>query len=442
MARIAVVGGGPKAVALAAKAAALRIVGADAPEITVFDSDGIAAAWTGTNGYTDGEQLLCTPVERDLGFPYLTRPYSKSVADKMMECFSWHAFLRDVNRLGEWTDRGRPRPSHKDFARYLQHAFLLSKATLVPEKVTGLDVSPATTHWTVKTVRQDYPSFDGIVWTGSGPPKRALPNAAPRCVFDGADFWKRGRLAEVEALVAGGGGAKQEVVIIGAGGTAGAVAAWFVRKGLPVALTIVGPQPTLFCRTENYFENRLFTDAEDWNQLSTKAKRDCLGRLSRGVLWDTIAHSLSAHPDIRYQTGSAENFIVKGIRVDTRGYSRPELQLRCSGVPGRGTAALSALLFVDTRGFDACAFLDCLPNSVTDPVHDALAAAVALLSADIPKQEYLEYLVGSTLALERPFPCPNFHVPMLGGLVHPGAPNLMALGAMTDLILTAYVPPF
>ncbi|SFU23439.1 DUF2971 domain-containing protein [Paraburkholderia aspalathi] len=66
--RIAVIGGGPKAAALAAKAAVLRELKKADVQVTIFEPDQIGAAWTGESGYTDGEQRLCTIAERDVGY--------------------------------------------------------------------------------------------------------------------------------------------------------------------------------------------------------------------------------------------------------------------------------------------------------------------------------------------------------------------------------------
>ncbi len=67
--KIAVVGGGPKAAAICAKAWCLN---QDSRQlrIQVFEKSGFGAAWNGRHGYTDGDQKLCTPAERDVGFPY------------------------------------------------------------------------------------------------------------------------------------------------------------------------------------------------------------------------------------------------------------------------------------------------------------------------------------------------------------------------------------
>ncbi|PHV07438.1 hypothetical protein CSQ96_09545 [Janthinobacterium sp. BJB412] len=58
--RVAVVGGGPKAVALAVKAKVLKALKLQDTEVVIFEKQSIGAAWEGSDGYSDGEQRLCT----------------------------------------------------------------------------------------------------------------------------------------------------------------------------------------------------------------------------------------------------------------------------------------------------------------------------------------------------------------------------------------------
>ena len=51
---LAVIGGGPKAAALTAKAKVLRDTGRLNVQVTIFEPDGIGAYWRGRAGYTDG----------------------------------------------------------------------------------------------------------------------------------------------------------------------------------------------------------------------------------------------------------------------------------------------------------------------------------------------------------------------------------------------------
>lgn len=68
--KLAVIGAGAKAAAIAAKADCLNRSGLADLQITLFDKGSAADNWSGLAGFTNGSQLLCTPVERDIGFPY------------------------------------------------------------------------------------------------------------------------------------------------------------------------------------------------------------------------------------------------------------------------------------------------------------------------------------------------------------------------------------
>jgi mycobactin lysine-N-oxygenase len=125
---LAVIGGGPEGAAIAAKAHALRVAGYQPPNITIFEPDGLGAAWRGMFGYTDGLQPLCTLAERDLGFPYDRTSFGDAVASEMLARFSWQRFsvaLGIADTLYEnWVVQGRRPPTHRNYARYKQeHVF-------------------------------------------------------------------------------------------------------------------------------------------------------------------------------------------------------------------------------------------------------------------------------------------------------------------------------
>src|SRR5207248_3707499 len=70
MPTLAVIGAGPKGIAIAAKARALSAVGLDAPRVVLVDRSAVAGSWSGLQGYTSGLLPLGTPPEKDVGFPY------------------------------------------------------------------------------------------------------------------------------------------------------------------------------------------------------------------------------------------------------------------------------------------------------------------------------------------------------------------------------------
>jgi len=67
---LAVIGAGAKAVAVAAKAAELRAMGVDAPDVVAVERLGVGANWQAAGGWTDGRHRLGTGPEKDVGFPY------------------------------------------------------------------------------------------------------------------------------------------------------------------------------------------------------------------------------------------------------------------------------------------------------------------------------------------------------------------------------------
>jgi mycobactin lysine-N-oxygenase len=70
MPTLAVIGAGPKGIAIAAKARALASIGLDAPEVVLVDRSAVAGNWNERQGYTSGLLPLGTPPEKDVGFPY------------------------------------------------------------------------------------------------------------------------------------------------------------------------------------------------------------------------------------------------------------------------------------------------------------------------------------------------------------------------------------
>src|SRR6266568_7271582 len=119
-----VLGAGPKAVAIAAKRHILAKLGYPVPHLCIIDRQGVASNWSGLDGFTDGNQLLGTRPEKDIGFPYLSacwgdKARSLAVAKEMVH-LSWQSYLIDQLRYSNWIDRGRTRPTHGEWSKYIQ----------------------------------------------------------------------------------------------------------------------------------------------------------------------------------------------------------------------------------------------------------------------------------------------------------------------------------
>src|SRR5215471_15691778 len=121
MSTLAVLGAGAKAVAVAAKAFALREMGVDVPDVVAVERAGVAANWQAVGGWTDGNHRLGTGPEKDVGFPYRSAlvPRRNAELDERMTRHSWQAYLIATGGFAEWVDRGRPAPTHKRWSQYL-----------------------------------------------------------------------------------------------------------------------------------------------------------------------------------------------------------------------------------------------------------------------------------------------------------------------------------
>jgi mycobactin lysine-N-oxygenase len=201
--------------------------------------------------------------------------------------FSWMAHLvrdGDERSCAEWVDGGSRRPSHQAFAAYLRDAIGRSGGRPCYGEVTALRCSST---WTVRykdlaVGEQDVSGFDGVVVTSPGPQQAIGTLKHPR-YLDGDSFWRH--LPEARAA------AEEEgrIVILGSGGTAAAIAAWFVRAGFRnVDLLMVAGQPTFFTRVSNLFENRVFSDDDLWGSMSSQAQLGFNERLTRGAVRDAV----------------------------------------------------------------------------------------------------------------------------------------------------------
>ena len=413
--KIAVIGAGPKAAAIVAKASCLPSGVFRAVDVEVFEETVIGAAWTGQHGYTDGEQHLCTPAERDLGFPYL-HSFTPGLSADMQARFSWGAFLmaRDEDYL-DWVNRGRQPPTHRQFADYLRFAF--DAANVVPSYGRVVGIRRDKKHYVVTQVQAvtgatiESGGFDGVAFTGTGPAQSKLPPITDPDVLDGVSFWSN--LPHVAALMSQG---SKHVVIIGGGGTAAAVSAWFTRKDFPgSSMEIVNTQAVLFTRTANFFESRLFEDQATWDALSPTSRRTFVERLNRGVVWETVTDLLSHSNRLSLTPGRAL------AMIRTASPTQP-LEITIENALGKST--IEADLVIDTTGFDAWHFVDLLPSTLRARLSNATKRA------DLARR------MRSDLSL--PIYGHSLHVPAVSDQIGPGYMSLMALGGMADRILRPY----
>lgn len=431
---LAIIGGGPKAAALAAKARVLRDLGKLDVRPTIFEPKAIGSYWRGDGGYTDGQQRLCTLAERDVGYPYSSL-FGREVDLEMAAHHSWGRFLHerpDGYQQGfcTWLDAGRKPPYHSHYADYLSWVVRNSQSRVVAAEVTSLSGEDGA--WRISCRREgfrariDASRFHGVVVTGPGPARqiplsRSPGVAAPRSkLFNGKDFWLR--LKEVRHCLRemDKGSDDAQIVIAGAGGTAAAVLSWLIGEGArDRPIVIVASQASLYTRVDSVFENRLFSDETAWSTLSAESRRAFFDRLNRGVVWSTVMERVSTATGLTMLDGKATH-----IRVDAndewslfveRGDKTP-IQLRPS-------------FLIDATGFDPWWFLSIIKG---------LSFAAAPPERNLT--EAWERAMSPSLQLTQGIwsDLPPLHAPMVSSHVGPGYGSLMVLGAMADRILGAY----
>ncbi len=408
-ATLAIVGAGAKAAAVAAKAAVLREMGVEVPDLVAIESTGVAANWRAGGGWTDGRQRLGTSPEKDVGFPYRSAlwPGRNAEIDERMIRFSWQSFLVDTDQFVGWVDRGRPSPAHDTWAQYLRWVADRAGLEVVGGEVVQLSVDES--RWVVHTADSSL-TADMVMFTGPGQPERSILAHDPR-VLSIAQFWHRA--AQHERIVA------ERVAVIGGGETAASILNELFHHRVS-AITAFSPQATLFTRGEGFFENSLFSDPAGWRNLALSERRDCIARTDRGVFSARVQESLLTDERIRHMRGR----VARAVNRDNRIWLT--LSTDCCGEPRETLHDFD--LVIDGSGADPLWFLSLLSQDAVDLLELGLQAPLTC--------QRLEESIGADLAVSGV--APKLFLPNLAGLNEgPGFPNLSCLGLLSDRILSA-----
>ena len=403
-----VAGAGPKGIAIATKAAALAACGLPAPQVTVVDPLGVAGHWHGQNGYTDGRRQLGTRPEKDIGFPYLPSwgEHSAEVSARM-QALSWHGYLMATEQLGEWVDRGCPRPSHGRWGDYISWAAETAGITVRRAKISAVDRTERS--WLVD-VGGDVIETGGLVFTGPGDALRLpdQPAGHPR-VLDGRTVWQQLAGLPQDKL--------QNVCVIGGGETSGAVTAALLEVLAPSAqIELVSTEGALFTRGESFTENHMYTDPAVWLRLPERQRRAFIRRTDRGVFSVSLQSVLDQAERVHTILGRVRRVLPAGQAV--------EIEID----DGNETNQVRYDLAVVAIGFDALWWLPLF----TEAAHAALAQAVG--SPGPVQTRDVERSIGLSLAVDKLTPA--LHLPVLAGPAQgPGFPNLSCLGLLADRVL-------
>lgn len=408
---LAIVGAGAKAVAVAAKAAALREMGVEATDVIAVERAGVAANWRAGGGWTDGRQRLGTSPEKDVGFPYRSSlvPGRNAELDRRMMRRSWQSYLIATGQFAEWIDRGRPAPTHDTWARYLR--WVADGAGLEPLRGEVVQISVDGSRWVLQT-RESSLFADSVMITGPGQPGRSILPGDPR-VLSIAQFWQRA--AAHDRIVAA------RVAVIGGGESAASILNEVFHHRFS-AITVISPQATLFTRGEGFFENLMFSDPTEWHSLTQAERRDAIARTDRGVFSARVQESLLADERIRHLRGRVAH------AVDCDG--RIRITLRTDRCGERLETVHGFDLVIDGSGADPLWFLALLRQDALDLLELGLGGPVT--------RERLEESIGHDLAVAGV--TPKLFLPNLSSLNEgPGFPNLSCLGRMSDRVLGAEI---
>jgi mycobactin lysine-N-oxygenase len=407
MSTLAVVGAGPKGVAIAAKARALAAAGLDAPRVVLIDRGPVAGNWGGGQGYTNGLLPLGTPPEKDVGFPYAHSWGSTSAAvSAAMADFTWQRHLISRGAYADWVDRGRMRPTHRQWSWYLREVAEKAQAEIVAAEVVGLEADGK--RWRVAVEPGGAIWADGVVITGAGPPIRVAgqPDQHPR-VVDGRSYWLHEHAMRKPVA--------QNACVIGSGETAASVVINLLAK-LPKhsSVDVLTSRGVLYSRGESYEENRLYSDPGDWPALAEAHRREFLVRTDRGVFSLQAEAILNQSRAFRALAGRAV-----AIRAGER-----QVVVAIEYEDEREQVAYD--LVVVAVGFQARWFEALLGEQARLRLEDALAGA------ELDRRIEVDL---SVAGLD-----PPLHLPVVAGLAQgPGFPNLSCLGLLSDRILRRYV---
>ncbi len=409
MPTLAVVGAGPKGIAIAAKARAVAAAGLAAPRVVLVERGAVAGNWSGRQGYTSGLLPLGTPAEKDVGFPYADSWGAASPAvSAAMAGYSWQRHLVAQGAYADWVDRGRLRPTHRQWSYYLREVAEKAEAEIVPGEVASLEAA-ADARWRLALKEGEAIWADGVVFTGAGPPITVpgQPHQHSR-VFDGRSYWLAERTLATEVA--------HSVCVIGNGETAASVVISLLAKSHKRStVDVVTSRGFLYSRGESYEENRFFSDPGDWPHLAEAHRREFLERTDRGVFSAQAEAILNASHGFRTLAGRA-------VRIEAG-----QQQVVVTIEYGRERERVAYDVVVVAIGFQARWFEGLLGAQARGRLAGALAG------------EELDRRIDIDLSIAGL--SPPLHLPMVAGLAQgPGFPNLSCLGLLSDRVLRRYVP--
>lgn len=417
---MAVIGAGPKGLAIAVKAYVLKEFGIPTPQVTLIEKNAVAAHWSGHYGYTNGDMILGTSPEKDVVFPIESATGDGEIDGlirRRLLDFSWMAYLLDNGLYSDWIDRGRPAPCHLKWSHYLNWVFDQCKdgITFVKAEVTSIDLDAH--DWKLELKQDGEKSkrrFDELMITGPGQlhssfikDQTLLQNNTG--VFNLEAFWSS--LKEKTFKDRG------RVAIVGAGENAASILLALSSYAPSLKIDVISPKGFVATRSENYYENQFYSEPEKshWKDLSVEDRIDFIKRTDLGVF---SVHAMSLLNDQKRHT------IVAG-RVTSVSLKNSLILLSLDYHGKLFEQSYDQVIIAS--GFDQALTLKSL---LTENTQRKLEQVI---EGPITQNSVAER-IGKDLAVEGLQA--KLFLPMLAGLNQgPGFANLSCLGRLSDRIL-------
>jgi mycobactin lysine-N-oxygenase len=430
-----IIGAGPKAMAISAKATALNCNEYSVPDITIFEKNSCGGNWTGNNGYTDGSLRIGTPPDKDVGYPY-PKGFSQEVTKHMAANFSWKSFLRSGEaemRLSEWVDRGRPHPTHNMWASYLRWVNSNTYPSLINAEVEKIKVvNNEEPKWRLEYTDEDEERIkkdgDALVITGPGKPREIQPKIDHPRLFDGKNYWEN---RDVFKSISNNKSAS--IGVIGGGETAASIIVDLINtfENTPPSILVFNTRGTIFSRGEGYFENRLFSDPdkEGWTSLTLSDRKEIIERADRSVFSNDALNTIDKATNVYHISAK-----ITDVEIENR-YATEKRYLLGEYGNSQESMKFRVDYIINATGFNPWSFLELFDEEIRKELSSKQEKEDAKKEIDRDLSIPSKFLQKKSSGTK-----PSLHAPMLAGLAQgPGFPNLSCLGRVADRILNEYV---
>lgn len=421
--RLIIIGAGPKALAIATKNKVLKDLGFRTPQVVIIEKKEVAAHWTGQGGYTNGNMVLGTGPEKDIGYPYNTTEFSSELNQKInseMMKFSWMNYLITTDQFSDYVDRGKPFPKHREYAAYLRWVLrqIRDSVTLIYGQVVSLDLVEKKKIFVEyqKDQKKHFVVGDGVMMTGPGPLSTPLMSFSSERVLDVERFWVSYKKLDFQK--------KLKVAIVGAGENSASIALALGELPHDLAIDIIVPNGFIFTRGESYFENRVYSNPDTglWKKLSYQDKMNFIQRTDLGVFGQYAQKLLNQRQDIQIVPGLVYKLVDESNQRQVRVFTQY----------GDEKSETCYDYVVLATGFDQVKTLrDLSSGELVDHIKKSMSIKGLT-------QSELERRIDRDMSIEGL--SPKIHLPMISRIRQgPGFANLSSLGKLSDRVLLDYV---